>query len=113
MPGEWVLRPSGVIDLANAEELRAQWYAVVDEWEPDTVVVDLRDVTFIDSSGLSVLAGLTKRQWAHHGEVSVRNPSPLVVRVLRAVGLDRAVHVVPAPRSEEAVTGHGALRTDV
>jgi len=58
MEATWVFAPQGDVDLARVDSLRDAWYAVVDEWEPEQVVVDLRDVAFMDSSGLSLLAGL-------------------------------------------------------
>jgi hypothetical protein len=40
---------------------------------------------------LSVLSGLAKRQREHEGVVAVRNASPLVVQVMKAVGLADSV----------------------
>jgi anti-sigma B factor antagonist len=48
--------PRGELDLASASELRAQlehaWQSGVDQ-----VVVDLRDVEFMDSTGLHAIVG--------------------------------------------------------
>lgn len=93
--GEWVFEPHDDMDFAHAEQLRAQWYAVVDEWEPDRVVVDLRDVGVIDGWGLSVIAGLTERQRTHAGFVAVRNVSALVARVMSGSGLASALQILP------------------
>jgi len=58
-PGTWVLRARGEIDVATSPELRRELHQLVDRQA--SIVVDLRDVTFIDSSGLGVLVGTLKR----------------------------------------------------
>src|ERR687884_394282 len=98
MPGDWIFAPSGEFDLGNAERLRHQWYQVIAETEPDRVIVDLSDVTFLDSAALSVLAALVKRQDLRHGSVAVLNPSAFALRVMGITGLSRVVEILFAPR---------------
>jgi anti-sigma B factor antagonist len=59
-PGEWRLVARGEIDVATAPELRRQLHDVTDR-NPTVLVLDLHEVTFIDSSGLGVLVGVLKR----------------------------------------------------
>ena len=92
--GDCVFRPVGDVDLAVAASLRSEWYAVIDERLPARVVVDLRDVTFMDSSGLSVLAGVAKRQLARGGSVAVCNPAPQVAKIMTISGLNRSVKIL-------------------
>ncbi len=58
-PGSWVLRVSGEVDVATSPELRRELHQLVDRGGP--IVVDLHEVTFIDSSGLGVLVGALRR----------------------------------------------------
>ena len=44
-------RPVGHVDLRVVERLRRDWYGLIDECVPDRVIVDLQDVTFMDSQG--------------------------------------------------------------
>jgi anti-sigma B factor antagonist len=99
-----VFRPAGDIDMASAPHLRAAWYAVIDERVPARVVVDLQDVTFMDSSGLSVLAGLAKRQQAHGGMLAVCNPSEQIAKIMTMTQLDRSVPILWSGCPEEAPT---------
>jgi anti-anti-sigma factor len=62
--------------MAVADRLRSEWCAVIDERLPARVIVDLRDVTFMESSGLSVLAGVAKCQLPRGGSVAVCNAHP-------------------------------------
>ena len=57
---EWTLVVAGEIDVATAPELRRQLHQLADR-NPTLLVLDLRGVTFIDSSGLGVLVGVLKR----------------------------------------------------
>jgi anti-sigma B factor antagonist len=99
-----VFRPAGDVDIAVAEDLRAAWYAVLDERLPARVVVDLRDVTFMDSSGLSVLAGLARRQQPRGGTVAVCNPSEQIAKIMILTGLDKSVPILWTGCPEDAPT---------
>lgn len=63
-PGEeadsWTLLVGGEIDVATSPELRRELHQLADR-DASTIVLDLREVTFIDSSGLGVLVGVLKR----------------------------------------------------
>ena len=102
MPDELVLHPSGDIDLAVAEGLRAEWYAALDEAQPARVIVDLSDVPFMDAQGLSLFAGLANRQRARHGSMAVRHPSPLIVRLMTLTGLTSAIAVIAPDGKRES-----------
>ena len=58
--GTWILAVAGEIDVATSPELRRELHQLADR-EPTCLVLDLSDVTFIDSSGLGVLVGALKR----------------------------------------------------
>lgn len=58
--GEWRLRVEGEVDVASSPTLRARIADLIDEGA-DRIVLDLDDMTFIDSSGLGVLVGALKR----------------------------------------------------
>lgn len=51
--------------------------------EPRAVVLDLGDVTFIDSSGIAILVQLAN----HFASVRVRRVSPVVKRIVQLLGL--------------------------
>jgi anti-anti-sigma factor len=94
LSGDCVFRPVGDVDLAVTERLRNEWYAVIDERLPARVIVDLQDVTFMDSSGLSVLAGLAKRQQPRGGSVAVCNASTQIAKIMTISGLSTSVQIL-------------------
>ena len=53
-PNFEVIQPSGVLDLTQANQLRDQVNELVNAGAT-TILINLRDVTFMDSSGLAAL----------------------------------------------------------
>ncbi len=58
--GARILHVSGEIDVATAPQLRRELHQLADDGAT-TIVVDLADVSFVDSSGLGVLVGMLTR----------------------------------------------------
>ena len=57
------------------------------------LVIDLRNVGFMDSSGLRALLVERRRREGAGGTILLSNPSPLVVRLLEVTGTDRVLRV--------------------
>src|SRR3954469_23199772 len=51
MAGEFTLHPQGDIDVATVEQQRGQWLEAVEQRRPQRLVIDMTDVTFLDSTG--------------------------------------------------------------
>ena len=101
---EYTLRPQGEIDVATVEAQRAQWLATLDERRPRRLVVDMSDVTFLDSTGLGAIVALQRRQRAHGGVVAISNAAPAVERVLQLTGMHLTMEVngsAPADQGEQ------------
>ena len=102
--GEAVLRLSGELDMDSAD-LFAEAARLVLAHEIPTLVLDLSDLNFIDSSGLRELVVALKDQREIGGDLVLRAPSEQVRRVLDIVGLTDMVtmadRVTSLPR-----TGH-------
>ena len=81
----------GQIDLARRDELHAR-LAPFRAGSSD-VIVDLSDVTFMDSTGLSALATLAVDLEPHGRRVTcVGTPRP-VERLIRLAGIDRVLEL--------------------
>jgi anti-sigma B factor antagonist len=90
---EYTLRPQGEIDVATVEAQRGQWLATVDERRPRRLVIDMSDVTFLDSTGLGAIVALQRRQRAHGGVVAIANAAPAVERLLQLTGMHLTMEV--------------------
>ena len=93
-----VIRAEGELDLSNVSEVRS---VVADQCErkPPVLVFDLRDLTYMDSSGLGVLVGAKRRLAANDGEVVIITQQNSALKALSLSGLDRIIRVYPDEES--------------
>lgn len=92
--GDWtVLSVSGEVDLATAPQLRERLDGLIDEGG-ERLVVNLEGVSFLDSTGLSVLVGALNRIQERGGTLALAALSRPVRKVLATVGLEQqfAIH---------------------
>ena len=99
--GAALMRISGELDVAAAPELRRHLIDLVDE-DVRQVTMDLAAVSFIDSSGLSVLVSCLKRLRELGGDLALRSPTANTMKVFEITGLTEIFAIVdgdavPAP----------------
>jgi len=82
-----VIRLEGEFDLSCEDCLRAE-VARITAWQPNAVVVDLGDVTFIDSHGLRMLLELDAAARRDGFELTLGRAEGQVRSSLRITGLD-------------------------
>ena len=88
-----VARLTGELDIAGAD-LAGRRIAEAVPSSARGVVVDMTDLEFIDSSGVSMLFGLARRVGSRRQELRVVAPAGKpVARVLQIVEFDRAAPV--------------------
>jgi anti-sigma B factor antagonist len=80
--GTQVVILSGELDSSNAASLQER-VASIPPQPTRRLIFDLTDLRFMDSAGIAVLIGAA----AIASNVSLRNPSPIIRRVLEATGL--------------------------
>ena len=83
---------TGEIDLSTARRVREALIAISNSGETN-VVVDMTNVTFMDSTGLSALVGPLKRFRSMNGEIVLRSPTKGVRKVLEISGLTRVFSI--------------------
>jgi anti-sigma B factor antagonist len=84
-----VIHPTGDLDAYTAPGLRAQLHEATGGGGP--VVVDLSDITFIDSAGLGALVGAHRRMLEAGGRLRIVRPPTLVGRAFALTGLDEVL----------------------
>ena len=90
-----VVVPIGEIDLATVDELQAEVDAAAAEAQQ--VVLDLREVAFIDSAGLRLVVHSSRALDAKGGTLAVVRGPHEVQRVFDLVGLDGRVTMLDQP----------------
>ncbi|KOU30751.1 hypothetical protein ADK53_27905 [Streptomyces sp. WM6373] len=84
-----VVHVGGEMDVDRAPMLRhALHTAITEPGGPAEIVVDLSDLSFCDSSGLSVLVNARPTAAEHGRRISLRNPQPQFRRLLEMSGAD-------------------------
>ncbi len=100
----------GAVDLSTAPRLRLQLVDAVNVGFC-RLVLDLRDVDFIDVTGLGVLVGVLKRARAAGGYLQVVATSDAVTKTLRISGLHRVFNVVTSLEAAVAAAAKATART--
>jgi anti-sigma B factor antagonist len=78
----------GEIDYATLDTLTSELDKASRE-DIDDVIVDLRKVTYIDSSGLGVLVGAHRRLKSEGRSLVLRVADPEMIKLLAITGLDQ------------------------
>ena len=86
-----VCRPEGALEWSTAASLRA---AMALLGSVPRLVIDLSDVTFMDSAGITALVCGVRRVRDNGGEVVVCSGRQRVTRLLGTIGFDRVAPIV-------------------
>ena len=92
-PGVPVLLVNGEIDVASAPEFHASLSDLIGQ-EPEVLIVDLSEVTFIDSTGLGVLVGAEKQMRDAGQALRLVVTQPQITRLLELTGLNEVFTVL-------------------
>ena len=83
---------SGELDMATAPALEAR-IELVEREAPQVLAVDLRDVTFIDVSGLRVLLGAARRARRAQRRFIIQNPGRIARQVFSLSSINHELEI--------------------
>ena len=86
-----LLSIDGEIDIFNIGKVREQLVQLTDGFKE--VQIDMKNLNFIDSTGLGMLIGLVRDLKGKNGSVVLINPRPQVMRLLETTGLNTVFEV--------------------
>ena len=110
---ETLVSLSGELDLSSAPPLRELLSRVLDDDRLHRLVVDLSDLIYLDSTGLSVFVTAHKRASASGVEFSLANPKPSVGQLFKVTALDQVFEIVDsAHASGPSAAGDAAPSTE-
>ena len=84
---------AGELDHFAAPQIRKRLDELLEDQTVTHLVLDLENLTFMDSSGIGVLLGRLRVLQERGGSLSVRNMRPPVEKLFRLSGLDRVIGV--------------------
>jgi anti-sigma B factor antagonist len=95
-----IVRPVGDLDLAVVDEVEAALRPL--EIEFGEVVIDLRAVEFLDSTGLRAILSADARSRSNGFNLRLINGSEQVQKVLALTGMDRRLPLIDASELPDA-----------
>jgi len=87
---------AGELDIASAERVERELERI-ELGEPATVVLDLRALTFLDSTGLRIILAADARAREHARRLVVIQGPDAVQRILHMTRLDERLEIVADP----------------
>jgi anti-anti-sigma factor len=89
-----VIQPSGILDGVNAKEVRSQVVKLLEQNpSPDVILVDLQNVTFMDSAGLGTLVSILKTVRFAGGDFFVCSLSEQVKVIFELTKMERVFQI--------------------
>ncbi|MDJ1184934.1 STAS domain-containing protein [Roseofilum casamattae] len=86
------LQPSGILDSTKAARFREEVHSLVKSGA-NIILVDLKEVTFIDSSGLGALVAALKTVRSDGGQLAVCSINEQVRMLFELTSMDRVFEV--------------------
>ena len=87
---------TGEIDHHRAKDYIRAIAAKIEAYTPEVCVLDFRDVTFVDSSGIAVVINALRAMTQIEGRLLLTGIAPQPLRVFRASGIDKLVEIKEA-----------------
>ncbi|GIN55695.1 anti-sigma F factor antagonist [Lederbergia ruris] len=87
------VRLSGELDHHTAEDLRGKVSETIEAYDIHHIVLNLANLTFMDSSGLGVILGRYKQIKLKNGEMVVCAISPSVKRLFEMSGIFKIMNL--------------------
>ncbi|WP_026570064.1 MULTISPECIES: anti-sigma F factor antagonist [Sediminibacillus] len=88
-----LVRLSGELDHHASDRLKKEWQQAIRENNAKHVILNLEDLSFMDSSGLGVFLGRYKEVMQLGGEMVVCSISPAVKRLFDMSGLFKIIRL--------------------
>jgi anti-anti-sigma factor len=104
--GALVIALAGELDLVNAPRWEDE-LAAIEANPPETMILDLRGISFIDSTGLRAVIAADQRARSSNRRLVVVGGAPAVDRLFSVTQLEQRLEIVDDPDavSESPVSG--------
>jgi anti-anti-sigma factor len=96
-----VVEPTGILDSTKAESFRQSVEKLLDGGA-ETILIDLKDITFIDSSGLGTLVVLLKKVRSLNRSLSICSINDQVRMLFELTSMDRVFDLYEDRQAFEA-----------
>ena len=83
----------GEIDHHSVQPVRESIDNAIDRNQPNSLVLDFSDVTFMDSSGIGLIMGRFRETSRLDAQLYIFNPQPQIEKLLRIAGMDKLAKI--------------------
>lgn len=94
--GRLTVALTGEIDHHCARAYIQAIAAKIEAYTPNVCILDFRDVSFVDSSGIAVVINAMRNMAQIEGKLLLTGIAPQPMRVFRASGIDKLVEIKEA-----------------
>ncbi len=94
-----IVRLKGELDHHTADTVKARMEEAISKEDTKHVILSLKDLSFMDSSGLGVILGRYKQITGKGGKMAVCDVNPSVYRLFELSGLFKIVSIQENERS--------------
>jgi stage II sporulation protein AA (anti-sigma F factor antagonist) len=94
-----IIRIDGDIDHHTCEEIRHKIDNEIARENPKSIIFDMKNVNFMDSSGIGVIIGRYKLIMTNGGAAAMINVKPQIQRVYDICGLKKIIPVYDSEKS--------------
>ena len=89
-----MVKISGELDHCSAERIRREMDRLIADPGIKKLVLDLENMSFMDSSGIGVILGRYREIRQRGGEVAVKNMNPQVEKVFLLSGMNQVIKMI-------------------
>ncbi len=79
----------GELDHHTAGNIREQIDKAISYKKPNHLVLDFKNITFMDSSGIGLVMGRYRLMQNHKGSIEIKNVTPQTKKIMELAGLGR------------------------
>ena len=91
--GQLTIALTGEIDHHRAKAYIGTIAGKIEAYNPSVCILDFRDVTFMDSSGIAVVINALRCMAKIEGKLILSDLEPQPLKVFRASGIDKLVDI--------------------
>ena len=91
--GRLTIALTGEIDHHCAKAYIHSIAAKIEAYTPEVCILDFREVSFVDSSGIAVVINALRNMTQIEGKLLLTGIAPQPLRVFRASGIDKLVEI--------------------
>ncbi|MDO4742746.1 MAG: anti-sigma factor antagonist [bacterium] len=83
----------GELDHHTAAIMRKEIDSAIDKYMPSLLIMDFKDISFMDSSGIGLVMGRYKLLSKNGAELHITNTTPQIYKVMRLAGMERLAKI--------------------